>query len=122
MPSRPPRVCSRCRDRVPAGQPCPNCAPIVERESDRRRGSAHARGYGHLHRTRFRVAVLRRDPVCVVCLDEVATIADHYPKTLKQLKDAGLDPTDPKHGRGLCKRCHDKHTAATSPGGWARRT
>jgi 5-methylcytosine-specific restriction protein A len=35
--------------------------------------------------------------------------------------DMGLDPNDPKFGRGLCKRCHDEHTARTSPGGWNRR-
>jgi 5-methylcytosine-specific restriction protein A len=106
---------------VPSGQPCPQCAPELERQSDRRRGTSTERGYGHLHRTRFRTAVLRRDPVCVVCCDDLSTVADHYPKTLRQLKAEGLDPTDPKHGRGLCKRCHDRHTALTSPGGWNAR-
>src|SRR5690606_33338708 len=38
---RPPRVCTRCRQTVPAGQPCPTCAPQLDREADARRGSAH---------------------------------------------------------------------------------
>jgi 5-methylcytosine-specific restriction protein A len=29
-----------------------------------------------------------------------------------------MDEHDPEHGRGLCKQCHDKHTAHTQPGGW----
>src|SRR5690606_34412666 len=97
---RPPRVCTRCRQTVPAGQPCPTYAPQLDREADARRGSAHARGYNRLHRGRFRVAVLRRDPVCTcntACresgvvvhepgdCDQVSTVADHWPLTKKEL-------------------------------------
>lgn len=135
MTRRPPRVCTRCRQTVPAGQPCPTCAPQLEREADARRGSAHARGYNRLHRGRFRVAVLRRDPVCTcntACresgvvvhepgdCDQVSTVADHWPLTKKELRERGLDEHDPEYGRGLCKPCHDRHTARTSPGGWHR--
>lgn len=67
---------------------------------------------------RFRRAVLDRDPVCVLCHIAFATVADHYPTERRDLVSAGLDPNDPQYGRGLCKTCHDKHTAATSPGGW----
>lgn len=48
-----------------------------------------------------------------------AVIADHYPLSRKELLARGLDPDDPRHGRGLCKRCHDQETADRQPGGWA---
>lgn len=72
---------------------------------------------GHL---RFRGAVLARDYICVIdgCF-QFATVADHYPHTRRELADSGLDPNDPVYGRGLCAPHHNKHTAATSPGGWA---
>lgn len=85
------------------------------RQADRRRGTSTQRGYGKAHRTLFRPAVLERDPICVMpdC-DAPATEADHYPLTRRELVAKGLDPDDPKHGRGLCKRCHSRHTASTS--------
>lgn len=72
--------------------------------------------------------MLARNPRCV-CTDgshdhgptmcgQVATVADHYPTERVDLIAQGLDPNDPARGRGLCKRCHDKHTAATKPSGW----
>lgn len=70
------------------------------------------------HRT-FRAAVLARDPICVICNLALATVADHYPLTRRQLVEQGLNPNDPTHGRGSCANCHNKHTAQTSPGGWA---
>jgi 5-methylcytosine-specific restriction protein A len=135
MPSRPPRVCSGCREVVPPG-PCPGCTPRGRQETDRVRGSSHRRGYGRLHRGRFRPAVLARDPVCTcgqTCrtphgqllheagdCDELSTVADHYPLTKRELRARGLDDNDPDRGRGLCKGCHDRHTARSSPGGWAK--
>jgi 5-methylcytosine-specific restriction protein A len=102
--------CSRCRAQAEA-----------------RRGSASARGYDHTHAKRFRAAVLRRDPLCVcadtthghgqLCLTPSAH-ADHHPRTKRELRALGLDEHDPAHGRGLCASCHNKHTAATTPGGW----
>jgi 5-methylcytosine-specific restriction protein A len=83
-------------------------------QADRRRGSAHERGYGTEHQDRFRVGVLRAaDWACVACGGD-ATVADHYPRTRKQLLADGDDPNDPQFGRALCKRCHDRHTASTS--------
>jgi 5-methylcytosine-specific restriction protein A len=69
------------------------------------------------HRT-FRTSVLNTDPICVECGNAQATVADHHPLTRRELVDAGLNPNDPQHGRGLCAVCHNKHTAHTSPGGW----
>jgi hypothetical protein len=45
-------------------------------------------------------------------------VADHHPRTKRQLRALGMDEDDPKYGRGLCKQCHDQHTAVEAPGGW----
>lgn len=70
---------------------------------------------GHL---RFRYVVLAMNPICVLCRTARATVADHYPLSRRELIRRGLDPNDPQHGRGLCKRCHDTETAQHQPGGW----
>lgn len=95
-----------------------------KRESDQARGTSTERGYktrGHLRR--FRPGVLARDQLCVLCVDEgrpptLATVADHWPLSRRELLEQGLDPDDPQHGRGLCKRHHDRETARHQPGGW----
>lgn len=66
----------------------------------------------------FRAAVLNRDPICVLCGIAQSTVADHYPIDRVDLVELGMNANDPAHGRGLCKRDHDQHTAATKPGGW----
>lgn len=100
---------------------CPNPAgggrcPTHQQRADRDRGTTAERGYTGQHNTRFRREVLARDNWC--WCGAKATVADHYPRTRKQLIVAGLDPDDPQYGRGLCKPHHDQHTAATTPGGW----
>lgn len=72
------------------------------------------------HRT-FRDAVLRREPICVLCGVAQSTVADHHPKGRDELLALGLNPDDARYGRGLCKPCHDKATAHTQPGGWNNR-
>lgn len=130
MPTAPPTLCPRCRQ--PSTTPCPTCTLPRRRRTDKDRGSAHTRGYGTRHQHRFRQPILRRDTYCT-CTDTtcrthrhrdqctaLATIADHWPLTRRELTARGLDPDDPQHGRGLCKTCHD-HATATDPrthGGW----
>lgn len=116
----------------------PNCptltdggrCPAHRRATDQARGSRLERGYGRAHETRFRPGVLRRDPRCV-CDDKAhdhdvpcgapSTVADHHPRSRRELVARGLDADDPKFGRGVCKRCHDKSTAVNQPGGWNAR-
>ena len=64
------------------------------------------------HRS-FRAEVLARDPVCVLCRAAIATVADHYPLSRRELETAGLNPNDPTAGRGLCRPCHNTVTANT---------
>lgn len=100
------------------GCPHPRPCPQHHRRPDTR-PTAAARGYGPRHRA-ARAIVLECDPICVICQRAPAVVADHYPRSRRQLEAAGLDPDDPAHMRGLCKPCHDAHTARTSPGGWNR--
>lgn len=115
------RVCS-----VPG---CPTIYPRQEGSrcrghrgvADRRRGTSAERGYASAGHRAFRDAVLRRDPVCVVCGLAEATVADHFPRSRRQLAALGLNPNDARFGRGLCGRCHSAETARHQPGGWADR-
>ncbi len=118
------KVCStrECPTLVATGR-CAACRAAAEA----RRGTASQRGYGSRHRRGFRRAVLTKNPLCV-CTDQThghgaqclrpSRHADHHPRGRDELVAAGLNPDDPKHGRGLCTSCHSKHTAAAQPGGW----
>lgn len=123
-----------------AGKVCstPGCPTLTrssrcdehEAQAEQKRGSARQRGYDRQHQQRFRTGVLGKNPLCV-CEDQAhghgpqclapSTVADHHPLSRRELVAAGLDPNDPAHGRGLCKRCHDKHTSTAQPGGWNTR-
>lgn len=118
------RVCSvpGCPEYTDSGR-CPD----HRREAEQRRGSARQRGYGRGHEKRFRPAVLARNPACV-CTEEdhghvapcgqPSAHADHWPLSRRELVEQGLDPDDPRHGRGLCQPCHAKETARHQPGGF----
>lgn len=117
-----------CPNTVPRQQPrCDRCT----RAAEERRGTASERGYSNQHRTRFREAVLARDPICTCGPEHPthrgqpchawSTVADHYPKTRRELEAQGADPNHPDHGRGLCDPCHGWNTAVHQPGGWNQR-
>ena len=103
----------------------PGCGTLTDqarcdahrRAVEQARGSSTQRGYSSARHRRFRRLVLKRDPVCVLC-GAVATVADHYPTSRRDLVAADLDPDDPTRGRGLCHRCHSVETAKHQPGGW----
>lgn len=105
---------------------CPEIYPANEgskcrehrNEADRARGTSTERGYSTRGHREFRRAILARDPVCVICRVAISTVADHYPRSRKELISLGLDPDDPQYGRGLDKRCHDRETSRNQPGGW----
>ena len=87
-------------------------------EADRRRGTSSERGYSSRGHRAFRTAVIQRDLICQLCGLEPATVADHHPRSRKELIELGLDPNDPQYGRGLGHVCHSKETAQNQPGGW----
>jgi 5-methylcytosine-specific restriction protein A len=88
------------------------------RTADRARGTARQRGYDRTHQRDFREAVLARNPWCTLCRRQPATVADHHPLDRRTLQARGLNPNDPRHGRGLCASCHGQETARHQPGGW----
>jgi 5-methylcytosine-specific restriction protein A len=117
MPTKPPGVCARCGTTY-TGPHCA-CRADARRESDHARGTAAERGYDHRW-ARTRADYLRHHPRCVLC-GRPATVADHYPETRRSLVDRGVPNPDVWHRlRPLCKPCHYRHTALTSPGGWNR--
>ncbi|MFJ8109975.1 holin [Streptomyces sp. NPDC096132] len=120
------RVCSvpRCPEYTQHGK-----CDEHRRQAEQQRGSARQRGYGREHETRFRPGVLAKHPTCVCTEHEhghgqpcgrPTEHADHYPYDRRALVAAGLDPNDPRYGRGLCGPCHSSHTATEQPGGWNR--
>ena len=123
MPTRPKQPCKTpgCHNPSRHKRPtCTECRTRTNRDLRTRRGDRTQQGYGHAHRTRFRIGVLELDRLCVICKRREAVVADHYPTDRKTLVAMKLDPDNPEYGRGLCTRCHDQHTAATQPGGWYR--
>lgn len=93
---------------------CPTC----QTKADQARGTATHRGYNSAGHQAFRRAVLRRDPICVECQQRQSTVADHYPRSRKELISLNLNPNNPAYGRGLCATCHNQETARNQPGGW----
>ena len=117
---------------VRAKSVCPvaGCAELTEggrcakhkAEADRARGTSAERGYNSRQWRATRRALLRRDKDCRVCGQEPATVADHYPRSRKELLEMGVSDPDALYRlRGLCARCHSKETAKHQPGGWNRR-
>ena len=88
----------------------------AQQRTDATRPSAARRGYGRAHRNRFRPAVLTRHPICVECGEQPSVHADHWPLTRTELIRRGLDPNDPRYGRGLCGPCHSSKTARNDGG------
>lgn len=97
-----------------------------KRAGDRARGTASERGYTSKGHQSFRRQVLARDRLCVLCVEAgrpptLATVADHWPMSRRELVERRLNPNDPARGRGLCVPCHGRETARHQPGGWNRR-
>ena len=93
-----------------------------KRKAEQQRGSAAERGYSGRAWRVARRAVLRRDPICVVCKQQFATVADHWPTSRRELIAQGVsDPDAPSRLRALCAPCHGSETAREQPGGWNRR-
>lgn len=91
--------------------------PTHEKQADQKHW-AKTRAYSSKGHRQFRSAVLKRDPICVICHVRFSQVADHYPMERTELIEAGLNPNDPTRGRGLCKPCHDSWTARSHPAGW----
>ncbi len=105
--------CPKIHDST-TGARCPACAKTADKAH-----WARTKGYNtKAHRIGFRLPVLQKHPVCVLCHLAVSTVADHWPKSREDLIQLGMNPDDPRHGRGLCESCHNAETARNQPGGW----
>ena len=99
---------------------CPELTPPGQSRCDihaydRTRPTARDRGYDRAHETRFREDVLAREPYCRLCYAP-AKAADHHPLSRRELVARGENPNDPRHGRGLCVRCHNSETSKREGG------
>lgn len=109
MPSKAPTPCSRCGQKVVRNGLCAKHYS----QNDRARGTAQQRGYDADHEAQFRRPVLEHagyrcaTPDCI----NRATVADHFPRSRRELVAAGENPNDPRHGRALCASCHGRYTA-----------
>lgn len=112
------KVCSKpgCPNILYGTGQCTDC--IAKASQGRRESNAPYKTKAHQG---FRLEVLDRDPICVLCHLRPSHHADHHPRDRKTLVQLGFDPNDPAHGRGLCASCHSKATAEHQPGGWNNR-
>lgn len=118
MPTKPPTPCAArgCPALTPAGQTrCDEHRRERKREYDRQRGTAAERGYGSRWQ-KARKRYLRRNPLCVKCLEDdvtrEATVVDHI---TPHKGDCDLF-WDRSNWQALCKPHHDRATATYDGG------
>lgn len=111
---KPPSPCTRC------GRPSIGNGRCVKHNNqvDAQRPSSKDRGYASAGHRKFQTDVLSAAQHRCSC-GAVATVADHYPHSRKELIAMGENPDDPRHGRALCATCHNRHTATTQSG-WSQ--
>jgi len=80
---------------------------------DQQRGSSDSRGYDSKRR-RFRLDYLRRNPLCLDCLDQDRVTAATEPHHLIKLK---IEPDRKYNETNLRPLCHECHSIRTARGG-----
>ena len=111
-------------------EPCTTLIPIGQKRCARHALKHKQHDYPRRARTRRRTPqrqvyndprwrtcrhqVLTRDPICVLCHANPATVADHYPTPLSELLTTGRDPFDMNAARGLCAACSGHHDGPRS--------
>jgi 5-methylcytosine-specific restriction protein A len=91
--------CTECRTRAP---------------------TSRAQGYD-ARWERNRLAFLVEHPACVLC-GVLASQADHWPRSRRQLVAAGVPDPDAWHRlRPLCNPCHGRETQRLQPSAWCVR-
>ncbi|WP_163854613.1 HNH endonuclease [Paenibacillus elgii] len=116
MTLRPLKPCSRAgcpeltRERY-----CTKHKQEVGQQYERRRGSAHARGYDNRWR-KYRLQYLAEHPLCVECKKQnrltAANVVDH----IEPHKGDYFLFWNPKNHQGLCDSCHSTKTAREDGG------
>jgi 5-methylcytosine-specific restriction enzyme A len=117
--SRPRTPCTvpGCPARATGPGPC----PVHHRQRQQHKHDKAREQYGGAWPD-IRLEYLARHPWCKLC-PRPATIADHWPRTRKQLLRAGVtDPDLDIYLRPLCPPCHNHASGLATPGGlYARR-
>ena len=112
----PKKVCCKpgCGKSIRRGSRCDEHQTFLKRakHTDKRLGrlTAHQRGYGHRWR-KYRLQYLKRNPLCVHCLDAgVTTAANEVDHKIRH--NGPEDPLfwDKGNHQGLCKPCHSAKT------------
>lgn len=107
MPTSPGRLCchANCDEIVhPPESHCAKHKTLLATRDVEARGSAASRGYDARHR-RWRLFILRRDPICKDCGRAPSNHADH----IVALAQGGTWALS--NGQGLCETCHNQKTA-----------
>lgn len=100
MPTRPPRVCNRCRKAVPGGRRCP-CTPAWSSRTNAYTGSGSTRRW-----RKVRADKLAADPVCQrPGCHRLAVEVDHIIRVSR-----GGDRYDPANLQSLCLEHHQDKT------------
>lgn len=118
MPTAPLRPCTTpgCPELTNRSR-CPTHRLQVERTYDRRRGTAHQRGYDRRWQ-KYRAWYLAHHPWCQhPGCGVMATDVDH----VDGLGPKGPRGYDPANCRGLCHPHHSERTARDQPGGFNKR-
>lgn len=113
----PPTACSTpaCGGMAVIGGKCANCAtPVAEIKID---AHDYHREWKKLYQCKrwrdLRAAILRREPICVICKHNASSVADH----IKDHRGNTVLFYDAKNLQGICKPCHDDKTGSTHGGG-----
>lgn len=89
---------------------CERCRATKQQRRDVARGNSAARGYGHAHRVRRSVVLLRDRNVCHWCQGDATTVDHVVPKVL-----GGTD--DLTNLVAACRSCNSSRTARTRRAG-----
>jgi 5-methylcytosine-specific restriction enzyme A len=117
MPSKPPRPCAQpgCSELVRGrDSTCEEHARQRASQRENRGGSSYGRRWSATIQPQF----LYHNPWCALCGRE-AKVADHYPKSRKDLIKEGVDMPDAfRRMRPLCMACDAKERPKREPGGF----
>ena len=118
-PTRPRRLCSKsgCTEIV-SERFCDKHKKQDRQEQDKRRGTAHERGYTSRW-AKASKGFLKRNPLCVRCLESEQVVRSEVTDHIVPHKGDMTLFWDRDNWQALCKRCHDTKTA-TEDGGFGR--
>ena len=110
MPSRPARLCVRCRA-IRTGDKCQACGWAPSRWADRQRGKTAERGYGWRWQ-QLRKRKLQHNPLCEACLTKGITQEAEEVHHVQPFQGIG-DPLRLRWDNlvAMCRPCHREETA-----------